>query len=340
MQPPRVVLFRAGSDIMSFVMSQKDCISRRRFLKYGAAAGAALYGISYLGSRQWPRQLKGLKPNELRKALVVARGNDPAALTRKAIETLGGMEKLVSRGDVVVVKPNMAFNSAPEYGATTNPQVVGEVVRMCLEAGARTVKVFDHTPSDNPAPAYEASGIAEEAAAAGAQVRFVRPEGFRALPIEEGKALAAWPFYEEAVFADECDVLINVPVAKHHSTSRLSMGLKNVFGMVGGTRGTLHQDIHTKIADLNRVVRTDLTVLDAFRVLRRHGPSGGRLEDVDNSREGARRVVACVDRVAVDAYGATMFGLKPQELGFVAECHAAGLGEMDLSRVPLVEVTV
>jgi len=325
---------------MMFAMDEKDCVSRRRFLKWGIAAGAALYGVSYLGSRKWPSPLKEFRPNELRKVLAVARGEDPAALTRKAIEALGGMDRLVCRGDVVVVKPNIAFNSAPEYAATTNPQVVAELVRMCIEAGAHTVKVFDHTPSENPAPAYEATGIAEAAREAGAQVRFVRPEGFRTLPIENGKVLVAWPFYEEVIFADQCDVLINVPIAKHHSTSRLSMGLKNVLGMIGGRRGRLHPHIHTSIADLNRLVRIDLTVLDAFRVLRRHGPTGGRLEDVDNSRQGARRVVASVDRVAVDAYGATLFGLKPQEVGFVAQCHAAGLGEMDLNRVPLVEVSL
>ena len=324
---------------MVSAMDEKDRISRRTFLKYGLAAGAAVYGIAYLGSREWPRPLKKFKPNDLRKDLVVARGKDPATLTRKAIETLGGMDRLVSRGDTVVVKPNMAWNSPAEYAANTNPQVVAEIVRMCLEAGARIVKVFDHTPSENPAPAYEASGTAQAASEAGAVARFVRADGFRMLPIKNGKALSAWPFYEEVVLADECDVLINVPIAKHHSTSRLSMGLKNVFGMIGGRRGRLHRDIHNKIADVNCVVRTDLTILDAFRLLRRHGPTGGRLEDVDNSYEGARRIVASVDRVAVDAYGATLFGIKPEELGFVAASHAAGLGEMNLSQVRVVEVT-
>jgi len=321
-------------------MEENDQMSRRTLLKYGVALSAGLCGVSQLRSCKRPGRLKAFKPNELDKGLVVARGEDAAALTREAVQALGGMDRLVSRGDRVLVKPNMAWNSAPQYGANTNPQVVAEIVRMCVEAGARTVTVLDNTPSDNPAPAYEASGIAEAAREAGARVPFVRPDGFHMLPIPDAEAVTAWPFYERVVFADLCDVLINVPVAKNHSTSRLTMGLKNVFGMVGGRRGELHPDIHRKIADLNRVVRIDLTVLDAYRVLRRHGPSGGRLEDVDNSREGARRVVASVDRVAVDAYGATLFGMAPGELGFIKASHAAGLGEMDLSRVGVVELTV
>jgi len=316
---------------------EKDRLTRRQFLQYGLAAGAVLYGLTHLASRPRARPLKGFKTHELTNALVVARGEDPAALTRMAIETLGGMSRLVSRGDVVVIKPNMAWNSPPEFAANTNPLVVAELVRLSLEAGARRVKVFDHTPSDDPAAAYEASGIAEAARAAGADVHFVRRDGFHVLPIE-GRALKAWPFYEEVIFATECDVLINVPIAKHHSTSRLTLGLKNIFGVLGGERGALHSDIHTKIADVNRVVRVDLTVLDAYRILRRHGPTGGRLEDVDNSPENARRVVAGTDRVAVDAYATTLFGLKPEDIGFLTAAHAAGLGEIDLNKVQVVEV--
>jgi len=319
-------------------MKDRERISRRDFLKYGVVAGAAAYGLAYLGKRTWPRKLKQDKDHDLRPGLAVARGDDPVALTEKAIAALGGMNRLVSRGDVVVIKPNMAWSVEPRFAANTNPEVVAALVRLCREAGAKKVKVFDNTCSTDPSAAYDASGIASAARAAGADVHFARRDGYVERAIPDGVAIKSWLFYEEIIYADECDVLINVPIAKHHSTSRLSLGLKNVFGMVGGERGDLHPDIHRKIADLNRVIRTDLTVLDAFRVLRRHGPTGGRLEDVDETPDGARRVVASTDRVAVDAYGASLFGLKAEDLGFLRACQEAQLGEADLEKVQVVAV--
>ncbi|MDO8131171.1 MAG: DUF362 domain-containing protein, partial [Candidatus Brocadiales bacterium] len=112
-------------------------------------------------------------------------------------------------------------------------------------------------------------------------------------------------------------------------TSRLSMGLKNVFGMIGGDRGSLHTDIHPKIADLNKFVKIDLTVVDAYRILKNHGPTGGRLDDVDNSIDRARRIIVSTDSVAADAYSATLFGIQPKDVGYIRESHEQGLGEID-----------
>lgn len=325
-----------------------ESISRRTFLKVGLAAGAGLYGLKYLSSRPKKVPLKSLKANNLKKGLVVAHapptfsspprgegrvgGDESTAIkesVRKAINALGGMDKLVSKGDRVVIKPNIAWNQKPEFAANTNPYVVAALTELCVESGAGRVRVLDHTCSSNPRPSYESSGIADAAKKAGAEVLYVNKALFRDLPIPDGKALRSWSFYEDVISADKVDVLINVPIAKHHSTSRLTMGLKNVLGMVGRDRGALHKDIHPKIADLNRVVKVDLTVLDAFRILRNHGPTGGRLEDVDNSPEHARRIVVSTDPVAVDAYGATLFGLSANDIGFIKEAHSAGLGELN-----------
>ncbi len=208
------------------VTKKRETISRRQFLVSGAAVGAGLFGLSLLGRDGKPRALKQPKPNRLAKRLAVVHGENPREMTRRAIAELGGMDKLVSAGDVVVIKPNMAWDRPPELGANTNPDVVSALIEMCLEAGSAKVKVFDNTPSPNPRSSYEASGIAAAARRAGADVHFIRPGGFPVLPIPDGEALQEWAFYEEAVLADEVDVLINVPVAKHHSTSRLTMGLK------------------------------------------------------------------------------------------------------------------
>ncbi|NOZ22329.1 MAG: DUF362 domain-containing protein [Planctomycetes bacterium] len=320
----------------------KGCMSRRRFLASTAVVTGGLYGVSLLGSGKKHRKIRQRRAdNQLEKGLAVVHGEDPKAMTYKAIEELGGMGKLVCKGDVVVVKPNMTWaDRGPEYATNTNPQVVAAVVEMCLAAGAAKVKVFDHTISSNPRPAYEGSGIQVAAEKAGADVVYVNPDRFYMIQIPDGARLKEWAFYEDCIYKDKCDVLINVPATKQHGTSRLSMGLKNAFGMVGLERGNLHQGIHQNIADLHRVVRVDLTVLDAFRILLRNGPYGGRLQDVSNSPKNARRVVASVDPVAVDAYGSTLYGFQPSDIGFINEAHKGGLGEIDFKKNGFEEFTI
>ncbi len=327
----------------------KNNISRRTFLKTGLAVGTGLYGLSYLSSFERPRSLKTLKANSLDKKLVVVHGdingsNDENSvvkiMVRRGVRAIGGMDKLVSRGDNVVIKPNIAWDRRPEFAVNTNPFVVAALVELCLEAGANKVSVFDHTCATNPSTSYINSGIEKAAKEVGAEVKFVSKSLFRDIKIPAGKALDTWPFYEKLIYQDEADVLINVPIAKQHSASRLSMALKNTLGMVGGNRGSLHKDIHSKIADLNKVVKVDLAILDAFRTLRRHGPTGGRLEDVDNNIETARRLAFSVDPVAVDSYGATLFGYQGEDIGFIREAYEAGLGEVDFRLRGFEEIIV
>ena len=318
-------------------------------MAYGLAAGAALAGFRALSRMIRPLKLKGLAKNGLSPKLsVVHGGTDSAedektvvgAMTRAAVDALGGMKSLVKKGDTVVIKPNMGWARPPEMGATTNPSVVEALVRMCNEAGARKVKVMDRAVAANPRPAYQASGIARAAAAAGAEVHYVDAGRFVEVQIPDSYVLESWPFYRDIVDGGLCDVLINVPVLKHHGTSRLTIALKNVFGMVGGERGTLHSQIHRKIADLNRIVKVDLTVLDAYRVMRSHGPTGGMAGDIDNSIEGARRIVAGRDPVAVDSYGASLFGYGPEDVGFVRYAAQAGLGNSDWESAGVIEQNI
>ena len=327
----------------------KKNITRRTFLKAGAAIGTGLCGLTYLSSFERPRHLKRFKESNLKKDLVVVHGdageenNEEAIIkemARRGITAIGGMEKLVSKGDRVVIKPNIAWDRQPEFAANTNPFVVAALVELCREAGAYKVKVLDHTCSTNPKPSYINSGIEKSAKEAGAEVRFVNSSLFKDIKIPNGKALKSWPFYEELIYQDEVDVLINLPIAKQHGTSRLSMALKNTMGMIGGNRGSIHKNIHPKIADLNKVVKVDLTVLDAFRILKQHGPTGGRLEDVDNSFENARRLAVSTDPVAVDSYGATLFGYKGEDIGFIQESYEAGLGEVDFKLKGFEEISV
>ncbi|MFO8009118.1 MAG: DUF362 domain-containing protein [Candidatus Brocadiia bacterium] len=323
-------------------------LSRRGFLVGAAVAAAGLAGLRVIAERESALEVRSAADSGLADgiAIIHARQEDDderqaaAAMTRRAVEAIGGMGALVSAGDRVIIKPNIAWVRGPRFATNTNPHVVAELVRMCLEADAGSVRVMDNTISKNPARSYEASGIAAAARDAGAQVPFVNRSRAVELAVPGGYELKRWPFCREFVDADGCDVLINVPILKDHGTSRLSIGLKNAFGMVAGDRGNLHPQIHRKMPDLHRVLRVDLTVMDAYRVLRHHGPTGGTLQDVDNTLDGARRVVASRDPVAVDAYGAHMFGFAPEEIGFVKNAAEAGLGRADWQSLPVTEETI
>ena len=248
-----------------------------------------------------------------------------------AIQALGGMKKFVNPGEVVVVKPNMAWDRTPELAANAHPLVVRQVVELCLETGAKQVKVLDNT-CDDARKAYESSGI--KAAVEGikdprAVVEFVDERRFVELNIEKARALKKWYFYKDIL---EADRFINIPVAKQHSEARLTMCLKNMMGAIGGWRGRIHVGLHQNIADMNLLLRPDLHVLDATRILLRNGPKGGKLEDVAVKN----LLFAGTDPVALDAYGAGLFGLKPEDLGYVVKAHQAGRGEMDLSKIKVL----
>ncbi len=263
--------------------------------------------------------------------VVVAEKDQPAALVRKAIKALGGMGRFVKKGNRVVIKPNIAFASPPERGANTNPEVVAELVRLCFEAGAREVIVLDHTL----APArisYEMSGIAKAAEAAGARTVFVSPSDFVPVEVPKGKILSA---YDVRVLRQvlDADVVINVPVAKTHSMSRLTLGMKNLMGVVQD-RGAWHRsgDLHQCIADFVTAVKPHLTVIDAIRILASGGPAGpGRLEQKDT-------IIASTDIVAADAYATTLFGLTPKDVPHIIKAQELGVGVADLQKIKVVKV--
>jgi uncharacterized protein (DUF362 family) len=233
----------------------------------------------------------------------------------------------VHPGETVLVKPNMAWDRTPDQGADTHPAIVAEVVRLCREARAGRVIVAD-VPVHDPAKAATRSGIEAAAREAGAEVVYPPAASMRRAALH-GAVLAEWEVLAVAMSADR---LINLPVVKDHALSRLTCGLKNLYGLLGGTRGRLHQRIHESIADLAGAFTPTLTVIDATRVMMRGGPQGGRLEDL--SRVGA--VAAGTDPVALDAWGATLLGVDPRDIGHLVLAAGRGLGRLDAG--PLEEV--
>jgi uncharacterized protein (DUF362 family) len=262
-------------------------------------------------------------------AVAVATGTDFARLTGKAISLLGGIERFVRPGATVVVKPNMGWDRNAEQGANTHPLVVRGVVEECLGAGARKVKVFDRTCNDERR-CYVNSGI--EPALRGmknVELKHIEEERYKKVTLN-GKALKEWELYDEALTAD---VYINVPVAKNHGLTKLTLGMKNVMGIMGGNRGIIHKNIDTALADINAVFRPHLTIIDATRILIAHGPQGGDPRDV----RVLNKVIASTDIVAADAYATTLFGMKPDEIAVTVAAYKRGLGEMDLKKIRLLK---
>lgn len=263
--------------------------------------------------------------------MVVVQGGSPGALARKAVDALGGIRRFVARGDVVVVKPNIGWDRAPEQAANTNPALVAEVVLLCHEAGARTVIVTDMSCND-PRVCFERSGIAAAAREAGADVLLPDERRFRQVDLR-GDVLTAWPVLEPFLSADK---IINLPIAKHHSLTGCTLGMKNFYGIIGGQRSRLHQRINESLVDLTAFARPTLTILDAWRVLMRGGPTGGSLADV----ELKKTLVASTDPVALDAYAAkAWWDLDYQRLPFLRIAQARGLGKMNFEEVRTAMLT-
>ncbi len=307
----------------------KDGVTRRDFIR--ASVGTAIsLGLPGFGLSKLLAQT--IQETESVPDLAVVTNGDPASLTRQAIELLGGMKRFVSKGDVVVVKPNIGWDRSPEQAANTNPEVVAEVVKMCLESGAKKVRVFDRS-CNTATRCYEHSGIQKAASDAGAEVSYVVDAGFSEVKFPNGEVLKSWPLYKPAL---EADVLIDVPIAKNHGATYLTMGIKNLMGIMGGDRGKVHWNIDDKLADLANFVRPQLTILDAYRILLKNGPQGGSLKDV----ELKKTIVAGPQIATVDAYGATLFGIKPTGLAHVVKAGKLGLGEIDLDKVNIRKISL
>ncbi|MCP2605320.1 DUF362 domain-containing protein [Candidatus Aminicenantes bacterium AH-873-B07] len=256
--------------------------------------------------------------------LAMVKGEDPYKITKRAISLLGGMKRFISKGDVVVIKPNIGWDRKPEQGANTNPQVVKAVIELCYEAGAKLVKVLDN-PCNQARRTYARSGIAKAAKSAGAKVYFPDPRHLKKINLK-GEWLKEWKVFSDFL---ETDKIVNVPIAKHHSLTKLTMGMKNLIGCLGGNRSQLHQQIDEVITDLSAFFKPCLTILDAYRILIKNGPQGGRLSDVKLQKT----VVAGIDYVAIDSCGTTFFGLKPEDLGYLRLAYKRGLGEINWEKL-------
>ena len=315
---------------------------RRQFLKRTSQAGLAALTVSGTGLWLWSRNRHPQKESssaqvrsyqvdlpDATPSMVTVTGGSPDQLVSQAMQALGGMRRFISRGDVVVLKPNIGWDRVPQQAANTNPDLVGKVAELCFEAGAHKVVVTDVSCND-PRRCFQRSGIAAKAEAAGATVILPEDRKFRDYRFN-GELLSVWPVFTPIV---EADKVINLPILKHHNLCRATIGLKNWYGMLGGRRNQLHQSIDISVVDLATFIRPTLTILDAYRILVSNGPQGGNLNDV----RLMKTLAAGTDPVAIDAFGASLLGLRTEQLPYLALAQKRGLGRMDFGQLNVKDI--
>ena len=305
-----------------------------RVLRLGGLSAASAGAAAWLSTRsRRPEEARaliidrslGVPPDPRLPELAIAQGGEPERLVQAALDVLGGVTRFVSRGDVVVIKPNVGWDRGPEQAANTNPELVAALVRLCQDAGAKKVVVADVSCND-PRSCFDRSGIAEAARRAGAELVLPEPRRFKEVNLR-GESLGVWPVLEPFLVADK---IINVPIAKHHSLTGVTLGMKNWYGILGGQRNRLHQRIHESLADLAAFMRPTLTIMDAYRVLMRNGPTGGSLADVETKKT----LIASTDPVALDAYVAKAYwDIDFQRLPYLRLAEERGLGKMNFEDV-------
>jgi uncharacterized protein (DUF362 family) len=343
-----------------------DRISRRTLLKFLSSSIGA-YTVAELLSACSPRSGQGIIPTQLAPSataggekstgegepqstkedvpvettatispipdLVVARGGEPLMLVERALAAIGGMERFVPKDGWVIIKPNIcnSYNSF-EYASTTNPLVVAALVRLCLGAGAKKVQVMDSPFGGTAANAYVSSGIAEQVGLAGGEMIDMPGFKFKEVAVKDPVKLKSCFIYEDVFKAD---LVINVPIAKTHSLAKLTLGMKNMMGLIQN-REYFHSWMGERLTDLNRTIHPALTVVDAIRILTANGPTGGNLDDVKQ----LDTIIVSTDVVAADSYATGLFGLRPEDVGSIVEATKAGLGVSDLNNLRIEELSV
>jgi uncharacterized protein (DUF362 family) len=306
--------------------------NRREFLKKGLSLGLAAGGSIILGK---PNFLLAKDAVQGTPDLVAVKNGEPDAMFQKAITLLGGINQFVKKGQTVVIKPNMGFPRTPEVGATTNPLLVKTIIEHCYRAGAKKVYVFDNVvmpTSSNSRNCYKLSGIEDAAKAAGALVVPADDFNYKEVKIPGGKTLKTAHVHELILSSD---VFINVPVLKHHSSTHLSIAMKNLMGIVRNRMEYHLTGLDQCIADFCLYCKPQLNIVDAYRVLRSNGPAGPR-DGSPADVELKKTLLLSRDIVAVDAAATKIFGMNPEDIKYIKIAHEKKIGNMNLKELKIV----
>ncbi len=295
-------------------MKRRDFLSKS--IKAGIVTGSAL---TFGGSKIMANNMSSSSYD-----LVAIKGATPEKMFDHGIAALGGMKKYVKPNQEVVVKPNIGWDAPPERAADTNPGLVGRIVKHCIRAGAKKVYVFDNTCNEWT-KSYKNSGIEKAAKDAGAQVvSGDSKKYYHQVSIPKGDKLNTVQVHELIL---DTDVFINVPILKHHSSTSLTISMKNLMGAIWDRRYWHEHNLHKCIAEFPTWKQPDLNVVDAYNVLKRNGPRGVSVKDVVNMKYQ----IISDDIVAADAAAAKLFGKEPESIGHIKYAHEMGVGNMNLS---------
>ena len=316
------------------VPSPEDSVSRREFLVRLGITGAVIAGTGFVAKKLWqPNHFvpgfeneKGLQlrsyaqeANKLLPSLAIAHGTDHDRTVRAAMGALGGMDRFIKKGDVVMIKPNVAFDRPPALAATTHPDALRAVAKLCFEAGAHKVIVADN-PINSPTGCFFKSGLTGVCADMGLDLEYPETNAFAPLSLE-GEILKEWTFFNTPF--KKATKVIGLAPCKDHNLCRGSMTMKNWYGLLGGRRSQFHQHIHSIVSDFALMMKPTLVILDGMNVLMSNGPTGGRLSDV----KPMNTIVAGTDMVAVDACGyERLMERDVAELTYIHKAHDRGLG--------------
>ncbi|MDD5458897.1 MAG: DUF362 domain-containing protein [Phycisphaerae bacterium] len=316
-------------------MEQPNNFDRREFLARLGKAGVLIAAIGAVSGKLYDRKghsgiddadIVRLKDFSVKpvsgQTMGIALGADRAKNAQMAVAAIGGMQRFVKKGDIVAIKPNVAFASPAILGATANPELVAAVVRMCYEVGAKKVIVTDN-PINDPANCFMISGIGIAAEKAGAKIFLPKKSAFALTSVDGGRLIQRWPILYEPL--GKIDKLIGISPVKNHNRSGASMAMKNWYGLLGGQRNVFHQDINGIIAELSMMVKPTLVILDGVDVMSSNGPTGGSISDLKRTNT----LIASCDMVAADSFGCSLLGLKPNNLPYLRQAEKAGAGTTD-----------
>lgn len=300
-------------------------MKRRDFFKKGLSAGIIAGTAIIFGKYKNLFAANTLPPDE-NFDLVAVKGGEPVEMFDKAIESLGGMKSFVKSGQKVLVKPNIGWDAVPERAADTNPSLVAKVIEHCFNAGAKDVYVFDNT-CDQWNKCYKNSGIEKAVKDAGGKiVPGNRESYYQEVEIKEGKKLKKAKVHELVL---DSDVFINVPILKSHSSTKLTIAMKNLMGVVWDRMYWHRNDLHQCIADYTSFCKPDLNIVDAYNVMKTNGPRGVSVDDVVQLKS----LVISKDIVAVDAAATKIFGLEPDDIPYITIADEMNIGTKDLSKL-------
>ena len=319
-------------------------MDRRQFMVRSAKAGASVLAacsIGYwfydsdgpTGSTQEAAdiQIPDFSMPRLGQRMSIVRGGNRSEALELSLKSIGGIQAFIKNGDRVLLKVNAAFASPPMLSATTHPDTVAALTRLCFKAGAASVTVTDN-PINDPASCFRLTGIEEAARSAGATVLFPQKEFFKPFSLPEAQLIRNWPVLYEPI--SRIDKIIGTAPVKDHHRSGASMIMKNWYGLLGGRRNIFHQDIHTIIKELAMMIKPTLVVLDGTTTMMRNGPTGGSLSDLKETRT----MIVSTDQVAADAFGATLLGKSIDDLAFIKKAEAMHLGTADFQSLnPVME---